>query len=361
MLQPQRVLVWLPNWIGDAVMATPALRGLREHFREAHVAHLGRPGPLETLEGLELADEQAVDDSPDGASLRGLWRLARRIHRGEYDLAILLPNSFRSALAARLGGVGQLAGYARDGRSWLLNVRLQPPRDERGRLASISAVDYYIALAQRLGARCASRRMTLAVPPRDAQAAEALLEQASLTGRRPLVMLNPGASFGVSKIWKPQRFAALADALVQRRGAGIILNAAPAERAVAEQVAAAMRRPVDLNLARCRNSISLLKALAARCDLVVTNDTGARHIAAALGSAVVTLFGSTDPRWSAIDCELERTIRVDVPCSPCQKPLCFQPPGPAYHQCMEAITVEMVLPAAEELLDLQAARKAGRS
>ena len=195
--------------------------------------------------------------------------------------------------------------------------------------------------------------MALAVLPRDADAAAALLSEAGLAGRRPLVMLNPGASFGVSKVWSPQRYAALADALIERRGAGIILNAAPSERAVAEAVASAMRHAPGLNLARVENSIGLVKALAARCDLVVTNDTGARHIAAAVGSAVVTLFGSTDPRWSAIDCPRERIIRVDVPCSPCQKRFCYQPPGPAYHQCMEAITVERVLAACQELLDLQ--------
>ncbi len=339
-------------------MATPALRALRQHFADAHLAHLGRPGPLETLEGLDLADDQFTDRTSRPASLFGLWGLAGLIRRGHYDLGVLLPNSFRSALVARLGGVDHLAGYARDGRGWMLNVRLQPPRDEAGKLLPVSAVDYYLALVRYLGAAPDSRQLTLAVPPADAQAAEALLRQADLAGRRPLVMLNPGASFGLSKVWKPQRYAALADALIERRGAGIVLNAAPSERPVAEAVASAMRHRPQLNLARCENSLRLVKALAARCDLVVTNDTGARHIAAAVGAAVVTLFGSTDPRWSAIDCDLERLIRVDVPCSPCQKPLCYQPPGPAYHQCMEAITVEMVLPAAEELLDLQAARKA---
>ncbi|MCJ7544587.1 MAG: lipopolysaccharide heptosyltransferase II [Phycisphaerae bacterium] len=360
MPQPRRIIVFLPNWIGDAVMATPALRALRQHFADAHITHLGRPGPLETLRGLDLADEQLADDGRRPVSLGGFWHLTGQIRRGHYELGVLLPNSFGSALVARLGGVDCLAGYARDGRGWMLNVPLRPPRDDCGKFLPISAVDYYLALAEHLGARCDSRRMTLAVPPRDAAAAAALLEEAALTDRRPLVMLNPGASFGVSKVWKPDRYAALADALIERRGAGIILNAAPAERTVAEAVAAAMRHPPQLNLARRDNSIGLVKALAARCDLVVTNDTGARHIAAAVGAAVVTLFGSTDPRWSAIDYELERVIRVDVPCSPCQKRLCYQPPGPAYHQCMEAITVERVLPAAEELLDLQAARRGHR-
>ena len=356
MHQPKRVVVFLPNWVGDAVMATPALRALREQFRGSHIAYLGRPAAVETLDGLPLAD--GVITIPPAS---GVWRLAGRLRKGDFDLAVLLPNSFRSALVARLGAVKRLAGFARDGRGWLLSVKLNPPRDDAGRLAPISAVDYYIALARRLGARCTSRRMTLAVTEPFARRAGELLEAAGLSDGRCLVMLNPGASYGVSKVWKPARFAALADQLIERRGVGVIINAAPAERAVARTVASAMRQKAGLNLADCDNSIALVKAIVARCSLMVTNDTCARHIAAALGLAVVTLFGSTDPRWSAIDYELERIIRVDVPCSPCQRKMCNQPPGPAYHQCMEAITVEMVLPAAEELLDLEAARSEVRA
>jgi heptosyltransferase-2 len=150
----------------------------------------------------------------------------------------------------------------------------------------------------------------------------------------------------------------LADALVDRRGAAIIINAAPSERAIARQVAGAMRRRPAVNLADFDNTIGLLKGLLSRCDLLITNDTGARHIAAALGVPVVTIFGSTDPRWSAIDYQLERIVRLDVPCSPCQKPTCPQPPGPMYHQCMEAITPDAVLAPAEELLDLVASGRA---
>ncbi len=140
---------------GDGHPRPPRAAGA---FRRARIAHLGRPGPLETLEGLELADEQVVDCSPDGASLRGLWRLAGQIRRGEYELGVLLPNSFRSALAARLGGVDALAGYARDGRGWLLNVRLDPPRDERGRLAARLGRGLLPRAGRHLGARCDSRQ-----------------------------------------------------------------------------------------------------------------------------------------------------------------------------------------------------------
>lgn len=348
---PGRIVVFLPNWIGDVVMATPALRGLREHFGSSRIAHVGKPAALEVLEGLGLSDESVPYRPGAWSPLGDVVRLSWRVRRGRYDLGVLLPNSFRVALTAALAGVTRVAGYARDGRSWLLDDKVPPRRDEQGRFVPVSAVDYYIALAESLGARCGDRRMRLAATEADRQAADAILAQAGMDGQHPIVMLNPGASFGVSKIWHPTRFAALADMLVDRRGAAVIINAAPSEREVARQVAAAMRCGPAVNMAEFDNSIGLLKGLLCRCNLLITNDTGARHVAAALGVPVVTVFGSTDPRWSAIDYELERIVRLDVPCSPCQEPICHQPPGPAYHRCMEAITPEMVLPRAEELLD----------
>jgi heptosyltransferase-2 len=356
MPQRDRIVIFLPNWIGDVVMATPALRALRGHFASSHLCHLGRGVALETLDGLGLSDSTIMDGSAKVGLLRGLWAMSRQLRARRFDMAVLLPNSFRSALAARLGGAGCLAGYARDGRGWLLNEKLSPPRDARGKLQPVSAVDYYIALVEHLGAKCEGRRLALAVAPEQAVVAEKLLADCAIDRARPLAMLNPGASFGASKMWKPARFAALADELIDKRGAQIIINAAPSERPVAERVEAAMRHKPAINLARRENSIGLLKALVARCRLVVTNDTGARHIAAGLGVPVVTLFGSTDPRWAAIDYNRERIIRVDVPCSPCQKKQCPQPPGPGFHKCMEAIMPEMVLPSCLELLDEAGAR-----
>jgi heptosyltransferase-2 len=206
--------------------------------------------------------------------------------------------------------------------------------------------------------------MSLPVQPQDAAAAEALLAEAGLAGADavgdgPLVMLNPGASFGTSKMWSAGRYAALADMLVERRGARIIINAAPSERHIAAWVGQAMTHPPAINFAGRDNTLGLLKALLRRCDLLVTNDTGARHLAAAMRIGVVTIFGSTDPQWARIDYPCERQVRVAVPCSPCQQKLCTQPAGPAYHQCLEAITPEMVYAVAAELLDARGPCGAG--
>jgi len=350
MSEPRRLVVFLPNWVGDAVMATPALRALRARFASSHIAFAGRAAALEVLSGTDLADASIEDRSKGRAGASGLFSLVGKARRGRFDLAVLLPNSFRAALAARLAGIGRIVGYDRDGRGRLLTDKLPPERLGDGRFKPVPTIDYYMDLVEMLGANPVGREMILAVDPADAARADELL--AATTGPdQPVVMVNPGASFGPSKLWDPERFAAVADALIEGRDAAILINAAPAEAQIAADVAAAMRHAPALNFAKRPNTIGLLKALMERCRLLITNDTGARHIAAALGIGVVTLFGSTDPTWAQIDYPLERIVRVDFPCSPCQQPVCPHPAGPAYHQCMAAITPERVLAEAETLLE----------
>ena len=366
-------MIFLPNWVGDVVMATPALRTLRRHFAQARITHVGRRISLETLRGSDWADATIVERSNQRPALAGFAATSLAIRAGKFDLAVLMPNSFRSAVLARMGGgIRRVVGYDRDGRGWLLSDKLAPPRGEDGKLSTVSAIPYYNAIATHLGAPDPGWNMELPVSPDDQAAADAMLRDAGRdVGRdagilpacdegvppatHPLVLLNPGASFGPSKLWPAERFAAVADELIQRRGADIIINAAPVEKSVALAVASAMRHPPLINLAERENSIGLVKALLRRCDLAITNDTGARHLAVALGAAVVTIFGSTDPARTELLYDRERIIRADVPCSPCQKKQCPLPVGAAFHQCMTAISPHTVLDAAEELLDAPAA------
>ena len=359
MSEPRNIAILLPNWVGDVVMATPALRAMREYFAAARVTHIGRPASLATLAGGNLADEQLPDRSAEPPAVLSFLRQVRAIRARRFDLAVLLPNSFRTAMLCWLGGAKRRAGYARDGRGWMLSDRLEPIRDERGRFKPVPTIEYYNALARMLGADATSWRMALPVDDADQAAADAILNEAKVDAVRPVVMLNPGAAFGPSKLWPAERYAVVADELIERRGAQIIINAAPSERGVAAAVAAAMKHSPAVSFAERDNSIGLLKALLRRSDLLITNDTGARHFAAAMETAVVTIFGSTDPTWARIDYPRERQIQVCVPCGPCQRKVCTQPPGDAFHQCMKAITSEMVLAAADDLLDAAAPREAG--
>ncbi len=341
---PNSVAIFLPNWVGDVVMATPAISALTRLYAGKRIVHVGRSTALATL-GL-VAEPEDMVELP-----RSVRAGAKRLRAIGIDLAVLLPNSFRSAMIARLARSGRIAGYARDGRGWLLTDSLQPPRLPNGGYKPISAVDYYIALAEMLGAQCISRELSLPLEIEQEAAADELIEAAGVDRARPVVMLNPGASFGTSKMWSAERYAALADMLVETTGSQIIINAAPPERRIAGWVARAMRTVPAVNFADRDNTLGLLKALLRRCDLLVTNDTGARHLAAAAGIGIVTIFGSTDPEWARIDYPRERIVCADVECSPCQRKLCPQPAGPNYHKCLELVSPEMVYVAAKQLLD----------
>ncbi|MBS3733598.1 MAG: lipopolysaccharide heptosyltransferase II [Phycisphaerae bacterium] len=348
------ILVLLPTWIGDAVMATPTLRALRAARPNARITHMGSSATLDVLAPDPWADDVLTDTSRQRPRLANFHRIAARLRRRRYATGLLLPNSFRTAALVRAGGVTRVVGYDRDVRGWMLTRKLAPPRDADGELAPVPAIDYYLDLARLVGVGCdgrvPSRRMELTVSPEQAADADAVLDEAGIDPGRPLVMLNPGAAFGPAKMWSPHRYAALADRLAAR-GAQIIVNAAPSERTVAGHVVAEMGTRPLLDFSRRDNTLGRLKGLLRRCDLLVTNDTGARHVAAALGVGVVTLFGATDPRWTRIDCPRERILCVDVACGPCQRKICPLPAGPAYHQCMSHITVEMVLDACGELLE----------
>ena len=350
-LCPRSIVVFLPNWVGDVVMATPTLRALRMSCPDTRITYFGRSAALDTLSGTDWADG-IIEATPKVRSRTlGQLQLVGALRSGRFDLAVLLTNSFRTALLAKLAGIGRIVGYDRDARRFLLTDRILPPRDDSGRLVPISAVDYYAELAGIFGVEVPDREMYLSVTDADEQVAEELFERAGIDPARPVVMLNPGASGGTSKIWGPDRFAQTADILIETRGAQIVINTAPSEKHIAADVAGRMEGAPVINFADRDNTLGLLKSMLSRTDLLVTNDTGARHIAVAVGSAVVTVFGSTDPLWARINCPRERIVSVDVDCGPCGRKLCNQIPGPMYHHCMGKVTAEMVAEAAEQLLD----------
>ena len=349
--EPKRILVVLPTWVGDVVMATPTLAALRRRFGQAHIACFGGRVARDVLAGLTLTDEFLEDPSKAyGLRLRGAIRAGRLVRAGRFDAAVLLSNAFRVAMICRLGRAGRLVGYDRDSRGWLLNDRLQAPRCPDGRWAPIPAIQYYLALAQRMGCDPTDRAMHLAVEPVFQAQADFLFRQAEVDCSKPIVLLNPGASFGSSKLYPADRYAAVADALHERHGAQIIINAAPSEKPIAAAVAEAMRHRPAISFAQHDNTLGLLKAVTARSTLMITNDTGPRHIAAALGIGVVTIFGATDPDWTTIDCPRERIVHVAMPCGPCQKKLCPRPEGDEYLRCLKSVAPEQVIAAAEELL-----------
>jgi heptosyltransferase II len=277
----------------------------------------------------------------------GLFALARRLAAGKFDTTILLPNSFRSALVVRMAGIPRRIGYDRDGRGGLLTDRLLPRR-AAGRLLPVSTRDYYLGLARYLGAADPDPSMQLFSRREDDRRADALLRQAGFDpeGPRKLVILNPGANYGDAKMWYPERFADVADRCAEAFDTVAAVSGAPRERWIIDQVLASARRPV-LDLPRLGVDLRLLKSVLKRASLLVTNDTGPRHMAAALGVPVVTIFGPTDPAWTEIHFRHERQVSVPVPCGPCQLKKC-----PLDHRCMLRIEPEMVFRHVAELIGI---------
>lgn len=297
-----RLLVVLPSWVGDAVMATPTLRLLRQGFPGAFIGVMVRPGIDELLAGTGLFDEAHV---ADGSGVMGPKRAATKLRPRRYDTALLLTNSFSTALVTRLAGIPRRIGYARDGRSLLLTDRLAPPVRVDGTWAPVPAVQYYRTLACEFlldavmpGARTAPVPMELAASPKDIAAGEAILSAASLRPGEAFAVLNPGGN-NAAKRWPAERFAELARWLHHAHGLRVLINGSPSEADLCATIAAQSEVPCGV-LPKLGITLGSLKAVVRRAALMVTNDTGPRHIAAAFGVPLVSLFGPTDHRWTTI-------------------------------------------------------------
>jgi heptosyltransferase II len=347
-----KIAVFLPNWIGDVVMATPALRALRQHFAGARLVGIMRPYVADVLQGCPWLDEQLFLDHQGPWSRR--WpAVAWRLRQEKTNLAVLFPNSFRSALVAMLGGCRKRAGYRRYGRGWLLTTGLEPVRDSTGRLKPSPIIDAYNRLVESVGVASPGYRMELFTTPSDEQAADCIWQQAGLESSAEVVCLNPGAAFGSAKYWDAEYFARLAQDLADRRGSGILVLCGPQESYLARQIARLANRPGVYALADLcgdapdapRLGLGLTKACVKRADLLITTDSGPRHFAAAFNRPVVTLFGPTHIPWTETYYAAAVHLQKRVECGPCQLRVC-----PLDHRCMKQLKPAEVYLAATELL-----------
>lgn len=313
MTMSERILVVMPSWVGDVVMATPALRVLREGKPDAHITALLRPGLAELLEGSALVDATEVGDA---RGVLGPLKTGRMIRKRRYHAALLLTNSFSTAAAAWIGNATRRFGYDRDGRGVLLTDPLGAPRQKR-RWQVVPAVRYYAHAAGAMlgGPReltflpptllthaplgCAEgRRLELGVTSVQESRGRAVLDRGGVATGEAYAILNPGGN-NPAKRWPIERFAALADHLAESHGLRVLLNGSPGERDLIDQIAQQCQAP-PVRLPNLGLTLGSLKAVIRGARLMVTNDTGPRHIAAAFGVPLVSLFGPTDPRWTTI-------------------------------------------------------------
>lgn len=326
--RPTRVLVVLPNWVGDAVMATPALRVLRELLPGSFIGGLARPGIDEVLAGSRHFDELHIA-RPVG--VMGPKRVAAKLRPRRYEHALLLTNSFSTALITRVAGIPSRIGYDRDGRGLLLTDKLDPPRrrdtapysasaTDPGAWAPIPACSYYYQLTEHFLGQFGLRPgamgpLELVVTPEERLRADEVLTRAGIDlatiDAKRLVLLNPGGNRD-EKRWPAERFAALGSYLHTHHGLTPLVNGSPRETELVAEVARHTHPTTPaIELPGFGMTLAVLKAVVERCRLMVTNDTGPRHIAAALGVPVVTLFGPTDPRWTTIPFKDEIELVAD--------------------------------------------------
>ena len=331
------VLVLGPNWIGDAVMSTPALANLRQGLPKGTIDFLVPPHIAPLFEEHPHVDRVLVWSGERG--WRGRLAQALALRRTRYDVAVLLPNSFRSALWAWAIGASTRVGYATDGRRPLLThpVHTQevPPAHQ---------VEVYLRLVAALGIPVVKRSPLLIPSARAEAAAGQLWISHGLRTDERVVGICPGASFGPAKRWWPARFAELADRLIAEAGVRVVLFGSPEEVALVEQVRSRMMQHA-ISLAG-RDTLSSFMALAARCQVLVTNDSGPMHIASAVGTPVVAMFGPTDPRQTAPMAQSAHVLRYALPCSPCFRRVCPYPD----HPCMRLIGADEVLDAVQRML-----------
>lgn len=377
---PSRLLIVLPSWVGDTVMATPALARIRAAMPGAFIGALCRPGIDRLIAGADFLDEVHTF-APHG--VMAPKRAAGKVRPRRYDAALLLTNSFSTALITRLAFIPRRIGYNRDNRAVLLTDPVAPPRNPDRSWKLTPAVDYYWNLASHLlnqppvdwsthtPTNCVSvplalppdARMQLPVTSDDERAADELLARAGIAPDRPFAILNPGGN-NPAKRWPADRYARLAEYLVAHHGLTVLINGSPAESdlcaSIRDQIAPTGREgtastPADamaLALPDLGITLGALKALCRRARLMVTNDTGPRHIAAATGTPLVTLFGPTDPRWTTIP------VRAHADATPAETILVADPDLPPDQSAndhpdrcrVDRITLAQVTAAADDQL-----------
>jgi heptosyltransferase-2 len=340
--------IWLraPNWVGDLVMATAAIDRLRTAFPRAEIVGGMRPILRPMLSGTHWFDR--IVDTPRASGLAGLWRQVQQLRAERFDLAVVLPNSIETGLIPYLAGVPLRLGY-RQGRPFLLNLGRSAQVRRRWFQARMGPrrwatpmPNYYRDLLDCLGIEGTAIHPILKVLPKEHEDVQQQLRKLGIGDHERIVLFVVGANFGSSKLWMPERFAAVAKHF-QARGLRSVITVGPAEKELGQRIA---KEAGVVGLFDPVLPLDQLKALVARSVLLVTGDTGPRHLAVALDRPVVCLMGPNDPNYTDYCMERQILIRKELPCSPCQRKVC--PLG--HHQCMRDITVAEVIAAGEQLL-----------
>ena len=331
-----KILIRATNWVGDAILALPALRAVRKRFPDAGIAIVARPYVADIYRDQEICNQLFPYD-PKGlhAGFLGRERLAAELRAQKFDVALLLQNAFDAAWLAWRANVPERIGYARDARGFLLTKAVPLPR--QGEIPAHEKF-YYLELIRRAGWLDSLQDETfigLHVPEAKRRSADEFLCKSGARRGAPRIAMGAGASYGSAKCWPPSRFAEVANRLQLEADADVILLGTAAEANVSTAISAEMHQPpIDLT---GKTAIADLPALLSRCHVFIGNDSGAMHVAAAVGLPVVAVFGPTDPLGTSPVTQRCSIVQQKPYCSPCFLRRC-----PTDHRCMTAITAGMV-------------------
>jgi heptosyltransferase-2 len=332
-----RILVRGVNWVGDTILTYPTLEALKRHFPKSQITILVPSHLVDLWETSPYVDKILSFKKKRGVrSVLEDFKISRLLREKRFDMGLILPRSFRSAFQIFLAGIAIRIGYRDEGRSFLLTHGI--PRTEE--VLGSHRVIYYQELLKFFGIKAESLSPRLLLREEDRKGAEKILQRKGLLDGRPLIGINPGAAYGLAKCWYPDRFAEVGKRLSQKWKATSLIFGRAEERETADKIIHHLGQGgVDLT---GRTSLLQLAALLERCSLLVTNDTGTMHVASAVGTPVVAIFGPTDSIATGPWGDGHIVVKKEIACSPCFKRVC-----PTDHRCMEGITVDEV----EEIVD----------
>ncbi len=339
--QVNRILVRGVNWVGDTILSYPTVQQLKSLFPKSHLAILLPSHLADLWKTFPYVDEIIPFQKKGG--IGSVWEdlnLSQSLKERRFDLALILPRSFRSAFHIYFARIPIRIGYQNEGRSLFLTHRIRRTRET----LNIHRVLYYQRLLEPFGKIENSPSPQIYLREEERRWADQVLKDLGIRRERPLIGMNPGATYGLAKCWYPERFGELGKRLSEKWQASIFLFGKEEERPIVHEIQRHLGgKGIDLT---GKTSLLQLAALLERCSLLVTNDTGTMHVAAAVGIPVVALFGSTPHRITGPWGDGHVVVRKEVACSPCWKRVC-----PTDHRCMELITVDEVEAAVNEKLE----------
>ncbi len=333
----ENILIRSTNWIGDAVMTTPAVRAVRKNFPGSRISILAKPWVAPIFEDSPHVDEIIAYDY---SGKLGVLSMAKQLERRRFDAAILLQNAFEAALVAFLSKIPVRIGYDRDARRLLLTHPVPCTR----RVRSLHQTHYYNEILRGVELVPDGPRLELYFSSEDRKAVDVILGRSNISASERIVGINPSATFGPAKQWFPERFAEISDRLHREFSTRTLIFGGPKDKELGRRVQETMEsEAVDLS---GRTTLKQAIALIARCDLFITNDSGLMHVAAALNTPQIAIFGSTDHVATGPASPRARIVRSSAACSPCLKRHC-----PLGHMtCMKQIRTEQVFRVASKIL-----------